>query len=52
MQCTHRLIEAAETASHENFTESQRKSYRKFAYKMDDQDESLGLLNHADSESR
>lgn len=45
MQYAHRLIEAAETASHENFTESQRNLIVNFAYKMDDRDEVLGLVN-------
>ena len=45
MQYAHRLIEAAETASHENFTESQRNLIINFAYKMDDRDEVLGLVN-------
>ena len=35
----------AETASHENFTESQRNLIVNFAYKMDDRDEVLGLVN-------
>ena len=45
MQYAHRMIEAAETASHENFTESQRNLIVNFAYKMDDRDEVLGLVN-------
>lgn len=45
MQYAHRLIEAAETASHENFTESQRNLIVNFAYRMDDRDEVLGLVN-------
>ena len=45
MQYAHRLIEAAETASHENFMESQRNLIVNFAYKMDDRDEVLGLVN-------
>ena len=45
MRYAHRLIEAAETASHENFTESQRNLIVNFAYKMDDRDEVLGLVN-------
>ena len=45
MQYAHRLIEAAETASHENFTEFQRNLIVNFAYKMDDRNEVLGLVN-------
>ena len=45
MQYAHRMIEAAETASHENFTESQRNLIVNFAYKMDDRNEVLGLVN-------
>ena len=45
MQYAHRLIEAAETASRENFTESQRNLIVNFAYKMDDRNEVLGLVN-------
>ena len=45
MQYAHRLIEAAETASHVNFTESQRNLIVNFAYKLDDRDEVLGLVN-------
>ena len=45
MQYAHRLIEAAETASHENFTESQRNLIVNFAYKMDDRNEVLELVN-------
>ena len=45
MQYAHRLIEAAENASHENFTESQRNLIVNFAYKMDDRNEVLGLVN-------
>ena len=39
------MIEAAETASHENFTESQKNLIVNFAYKMDDRNEVLGLVN-------
>ena len=45
MQYAHRMIEAAETASHENFTESQKNLIVNFAYKMDDRNEVLGLVN-------
>ena len=39
MQYAHRLIEAAENASHENFTESQRNLIVNFAYAYLDQQE-------------
>ena len=45
MQYAHRLIEAAEDASRGNFTDSQRNLIVNFAYKMDDKDEVLGLVN-------
>ena len=45
MQYAHRLIEAAEDASRGNFTDSQRNLIVNFAYKMDDKDEALGLVN-------
>ncbi len=52
MQYAHRLIEAAETASHENFTESQRNLIVNFAYKIDESGRSVGTGKpYADSES-
>ena len=45
MQYAHRLIETAEAANTGNFTDSQRNLIVNFAYKMDDKDEVLGLVN-------
>ncbi|WP_448781415.1 DUF3849 domain-containing protein [Blautia sp.] len=45
MQYAHRLIEMAEAANTGNFTDSQRNLIVNFAYKMDDKDEVLGLVN-------
>ena len=45
MQYAHRLIETAEAANTGNFTDSQRNLIMNFAYKMDDKDEVLGLVN-------
>ncbi|MBS6150606.1 MAG: DUF3849 domain-containing protein, partial [[Ruminococcus] lactaris] len=45
MQYAHRLIETAEAANTGNFTDSQRNLIVHFAYKMDDKDEVLGLVN-------
>ena len=45
MQYAHRLIETAEVANTGNFTDSQRNLIVNFAYKMDDKDEVLGLVN-------
>ena len=45
MQYAQRLIEMAEAANTGNFTDSQRNLIVNFAYKMDDKDEVLGLVN-------
>ena len=45
MQYAHRLIETAEAANTGDFTDSQRNLIVNFAYKMDDKDEVLGLVN-------
>ena len=45
MQYAHRLIETAEAANTGNFTDSQRNLIVNFAYKMDDKDQVLGLVN-------
>ena len=45
MQYAHRLIETGEAANTGNFTDSQRNLIVNFAYKMDDKDEVLGLVN-------
>lgn len=45
MQYAHCLIETAEAANTGNFTDSQRNLIVNFAYKMDDKDEVLGLVN-------
>ena len=45
MQYAHRLIETTEAANTGNFTDSQRNLIVNFAYKMDDKDEVLGLVN-------
>lgn len=45
MQYAHRLIETAEAANTGNFTDFQRNLIVNFAYKMDDKDEVLGLVN-------
>ena len=46
MQYVHRLIEAAEASNTGNLTDTQRNLIVNFAYKMDDKDEVLGLVNH------
>lgn len=45
MQYAHRLIETGEATNTGNFTDSQRNLIVNFAYKMDDKDEVLGLVN-------
>ena len=45
MQYAHRLIETAEAANTGDFTDSQRNLIVNFAYKMDNKDEVLGLVN-------
>ena len=51
MQYAHRLIETAEAANTGNFTDSQRNLIVNFAYKMDDKDEVLGLVNRMMTQS-